>query len=358
MLRWTVCVLATALLTGCGPQVVLQPGSAGTETPAPRQTVAVHPDAIWFEVLGVSQQARHIGETALATTARELARAWDRHGFDPPVPAVDFATHVVLLVVRPEDGCPDDLVEARRDGATLQTTFLEPPGGCIEPLIPTAYAIALHRADLPERFTARFEAHEGHGGDITASFTLPAYDGPPAPAPSPPPRQMDPAALAAVFAGHPVRPCAERPDPREGALGGGPSPLQTAHPDFPADIQERYAAEHPDTFGWLLLDSVRDQFAIGVTGDLDGHRERIAARHPQVPFRVEQTPFSQRDLAAAQEAVLAFHDPGHGPQLTASSYLAYLELAVVDPSREDLDAIAAVVDPGLACVDPVLSGVP
>ncbi|MEX0657728.1 MAG: hypothetical protein WD080_01205 [Egibacteraceae bacterium] len=279
-------VLAVLVLAGCGEP--LQPGQSDRSEPA---TPAAAADAIWFEVLGVSETATGDDGWHLAGDADSFSRLWDHHGFAGPPPQVDFGTRVVLVSVRAEDACPDDLVEMRLSGGVLEPTFLPPPGGCEEPLLTTAHVVAVHRGDLPEQLTAVLRQHEGHGGDVETQLSLPPYDGSPAPAPPAPPRQMSAAALDAVFDGHPLRRCDEVPDIS--------------------------SEEEPDP--------------------------------------VSQAAATERELGAAQEALRPLHDDG---TLSYSAAAEHLTVGVIDPTREDLDAIAALVDPAFTCVEPVLSGLP
>lgn len=357
-----VLVLTALALAACGEQAAQSPDvTTPPRRPAPEPgSAAPAPGAIWFEVLGVSQESpEDISTLHLVEDTAGLETEWERHRFDGAVPDVDLGQHVVLVVTRPEDGCPDDLVEVRRVDGELRPTFVPPPGGCIQPLIPTAYAIALHRADLGEAATIRFAEHEGHGGDAVHELALAPYDGPPAPPAPDVPQQMTEADLEAVFADHAIRPCAELDDPRAAILS---QPLEATPDarmleiDVPEDVQGAYAAEHADTFGWFMVDQPAATWIVGVTDDVDGHEARLAERHPDHDFRVVETPFTRATLQAAHEAVQPLHG-ADGPQVTWSSTFAYLEIGVIDPTREDLDAIAAVLDdPSVACVDPDLSG--
>jgi hypothetical protein len=363
-----IATLLALLLTACGKEVAFQPGSgSGDPTRGPTPLEEVAEDAVWFEVLGVSQEGRDLGEIDLALDAEELAALWERHGFDGAAPDTGFDEHVVLVVVRAENGCPDELVEVRVADGVLEGTYLEPPGGCIDPLIPTAYAVALHRADLPEQLEVVVREHEGHGGDKSATFTLPPYDGPPSPAPSPPAQQPDDDELDAIFADHPIVRCTEVEHIREEAFGDrsgreirdqdemtGP-PMDHA---IAEDVQVAYAAEHPETYGFLVVDEQLGEWTVGVTDDLEAHRERLEARHPDARFRLMLTPNPAAALQEAQERLMPLHGSDDDVQLVSSGAFAYLELGIIDPTREDLDAIAELVDPELVCVDPMLSGMP
>lgn len=253
----------------------------------------------------------------------------------------------------------------RRVEGGLEHTLLPPPGGCAEPSLTWAYAIAYHRGDLGEEVTVRIDEDDGPDGRLAATFPLPPYDGPPAPEPSPPPRQPTDADLAAVSADHPIRPCAEVSDPRQEVFSRQPPPgderpepsTPPLSDDIAGDLQTTYAAEHAVEFGWLMVDQAAGEWVVGVTGDVAAHRERLQDRHPGARFRVVETPHALRDLAAAQEAVRPLHS-GEEPPLTHSSYFAYVEAGIIDPTREDLDALAEVVATDIVCVEPVLSGLP
>lgn len=344
LIALVVPVFAVLMLGGCGEP--LQPGQSDRSEPTSPVAAA---DAIWFEVLGVSETATGEYGWHLAGDADSLSQLWDHHGFEGPPPHVDFGTRVVLVSVRAEDACPDDLVEMRLSGGVLEPTFLPPPGGCDEPLLTTAHAVAVHRGDLPAQFTAVLRQHEGHGGDVETGLSLPPYDGSAAPAPPVPARQMSVAALDAVFGGHPMRRCSEVPDITTEAVDG---PID-ADADVArrmavaGDIQGADAAEHADTFGVLVLEQADGgTLVVGVTDDLEGHRARLTDSHPDVALRVVQVAATERELRAAQEALRPLHDDG---TVSYSAFAVHLTVGVVDPTREDLDAIAALVDPAFTC---------
>lgn len=371
--RLIIALLMLLVAAACGTDPIELEGSTGsssateTATPTPPPTdddtppgVAVHPDAIWFEVLGVSQRGAEIGTVELIEADSDLGSAWARYAFEGQPPTIDFAEHIVVVVTRPEDACPDEVLEVRLSAGILSPVFVQPPGGCAQPLIPTAYAIAFHRGDLGQRVTLRIREHEAFG-DIEQELQLPPYDGPDAPPPPAPAEQMTQTELDEVFADHPLRRCSELPDPRRELVEdwpeGSDSTLRAMDFTVAEDIQGPYAAEHADTFGWFMVDQPAGEWVVGVTGDVEGHRQRLSERHPGESFRVVETPYTMAELAAAQEAILPLHQ-GDPPVVSASSFFAYLELQVIDPTRDKLDAIAAVVDPDLACVDPVFGGLP
>lgn len=406
MPRWTVTGAAlVVLLAACGEPVT--PSEGSDAEPSPAETV--HTDAIWFDVLAVSDHGDPDDRIALVQTAEELRTAWERRRFDGDPAAVDFAEHIVLVLTRNEDACPDDLVEARLTDGVLETTWLPPPGPCNEPLIQTAFAVALHRGDLPESFRVVLREGDHYGGDKERLVELPPYDGPPAPAPSPPPRQTSDAELDAVFAGHSLRRCDQMPDfrtpPRiDGPLSEDPEvaeiqrrraefalpsdeatarrlrddpqantafgfPMTEAEfnelmsrnrPEFSTELNERYLVDHADTYAFTMIDQAAGgMVVVAFTGDVDGHRRRLAELFPDVPMRVAEAPATQAELQEAQKRLHERFPHGQRPRIQGSGGGGpYLEISVLDPSREDLDALAAAVDPAWACVDPVLSGLP
>lgn len=392
-------LLAVLVLAGCG-----EPSPPGQTTSEQTPAVAAD-DAIWFEVLGVSEAATGDYGWYLAADADTFGQLWARHGFEGTPPHMDFDTRVVLFSVRAEDACPDDLLELRLSGGVLEPSFVPPPGGCEEPLLTTAHAVALHRGDLPEQLTAVVRQHDGHGGDVETELSLPPYDGPPAPDPPVPPRPLSAGELDAVFDGHPLRRCDEVAGISSEAVVDGPldddadvaeaqrsraefglpsdrattravvsdpdadrsfgfpmtaeehgAVMKRNASDITGDIQGAYAAEHADTYGVLVVDQADGgTLVVGVTGDVEAHRARLARRHPGVDFRVVQVPATERELRAAQQALRPLHDGG---TLAYSAFAAHLTVGVIDPTRADLDAITGVVDPTFTCVEPVLSGLP
>jgi hypothetical protein len=315
---------------------------------------AVAEDAVWFERLAVSEHGGPFGDLRLVDTAEQLTALWGEREFEGTPPPIDFGQHVVLDISRADDGCADDLVEARMVDGELQLTWLPPPGPCTQPLLSWAHAVLLHRADLGEGFVVRIE---GDGERAEHEVVLSPYDGPRAPTANPPPRQASDEEMAAVFADHPIRRCEEVVDPREPFFGRPvPSTPPPMDESVPIDVQTAWAAEHPDTFGWLMVDQSVGQWVVGVTRDADAHRAELEERHPGSRFEVVETPWTAVQLAAAQEAVADLHGGG---VLRSSGAGAHLQVGLVDPTREDLDAIAERLDdPAIACAEVERSGLP
>lgn len=405
-------VLATACAAG---DPTTPPGGAPSDgSPAPstaRATPAAADDPrIWFEMLGVSTQAPGTGFVEMATDEASFRDLWARYGMDSNPPDVGFDEHTVLFYGRAEDACPDDLVALKRDEDVLEATWLPPPGGCEQPHIPTGYAVQVHRADLGISVVVLHEGDEGDAGDGRATFTLPPYDGPAAPPPPPVPGQPAADEVAAIFDGHPVRPCSEVGNPmdvppkvdgpvsddpavadaqRGRAEMGFPSDQDTTKQrltdpanlergfDFPLSEEEyeeiwtrqdieshesmhAYALEHHDTFGFLYIDQqAGGVWTYGFTEGLEDRRAELQARFPDAATAVVEAPYTVASLEAAAEPVLAAMQDE--PDLGISSLavgLTRVEVGLIDTTRDTLDVLAGLTDPGLLCVQSEFSGVP
>lgn len=191
-MRATIALLAgvTVLLVGCG-------GSPGAFGPAPSappteigdgtRSATEGPGPVVYELLGVQQSAGEMGVVEHAADEDRYVQLWERFSFDGSPPPVDFDEYVVLFYARAEDGCPDEIGDVRLGGDRLVVDWRPPAGGCIEPLIPTAFALAVHRATVPQRFVALLEGFHSDYDDIEHPVQLAAYEGPgPARAPTRP----------------------------------------------------------------------------------------------------------------------------------------------------------------------------
>lgn len=157
---------------------------------------------------------------------------------DGDAPDVGFDEHAALFYGRSVDACPNDLVAMAWEDDVLTSTWLPPPGGCDQPPIPTGHAVQVHRADL------------GHLRKLQP-VALPR---PAAPRPSPVPSQPPADADAAMFDGHPVRPCSEAGDPT------------TA----PAEV-DGPLSDHP-----TVAYAQRGRAEMGFPSDQDTTRQRLA----------------------------------------------------------------------------------
>lgn len=400
-----IAVTAGLLLAGCG--VEESSTRFAGDGPTPARVAAVEDGPVWFEVLGTSQAAPRYG-IAAAQDQAALHEVWEDYGFPDTTPHVTWEEQILLVFARPEDACPDDLVELRLADGVLEPTWLPPPGGCDQPLIATAFAVALHRGDLPQSFTVVLREDPVHDADAELQVELPPYDGPPAPSPPAPPHRMTDAEVDAVFADHPLHRCEDMPsfttEPQvDGPLSDDPEVAQAqeqraayglasdeatvrallAEPpgtgpesgfgfpatseefdevmargrlDFYEDLHATYLTDHAGTWGFAVLDQAAGGvYVLGFTGDLDGHEQRLAARYPEVPLRIVRAPATQTRLITMQEAVAALWNEGH-PRVMHAGQGAYVEIGVLDPTREDLDLIAERADPDAACIEAMRSG--
>ncbi len=124
--------------------------STGTEATTP----AVDAAATGFEVLAVGTDVAFMGRVDAVTGADHLESMWRFYRLPSPVPAVDFDEAIVVFYARAEDACPDDITGLDVEGTEVAPVFTPPEGFCAQPLVSTAYAIAINRSVVPERFTA------------------------------------------------------------------------------------------------------------------------------------------------------------------------------------------------------------
>lgn len=407
-------VALAALVAACGGD----DGQAPTDVGADDDTSEDAGEA-WTH-LGVAESTLD-GHAAAAVVedADELAAAWSEHGFDGEVPSVGFDDHVVLLLGLPDDACPDELIGLEVDSGELEAEWLPPPGACTQPLILWLQAVQVHRGLLTESFSygppAPFEDELER-----VTLELPAYDGvaPPAPAP---PSGMDDAELDEVFAGHAVERCGPEHRVGRGSEVDGPlsddaevadAQRRRAEHGLPSDeATTREVMDDPDgmpeyDFPFLPAEQEADQQASHLIEDVmeeleaagwdlghgqmieqpQGHAVPMIDRSDGIRAAVVVGPDDEAavrelldetrggdevhvivadrwppaDVAAAQQALteeLLGPAEGAGAIAWISGPPGPVEVGMIDPTREALDAIADVVDPALVCVSPELSGV-
>jgi hypothetical protein len=124
------------------------------------QQAAPPPPDLGFEVLDMREASEPMGSLRSATDAEGFAVLWEGIGFDGEPPSVDFGEEVVVSVTIPDDACPPELTGFARAGDVLTPTFVEPDGGCVDPLIPKTYVVALDRAPLEPGFTLRLPGQD------------------------------------------------------------------------------------------------------------------------------------------------------------------------------------------------------
>ncbi len=101
--------------------------------------------AVAFELLTMAEGAslNDLGVLRSASSPAELASLWRVAGAEGAVPGIDFDQQVVVSITIPDDACPPTLEAFERTGTTITPRFVEPTGGCDEPLIPKTYVAAL-----------------------------------------------------------------------------------------------------------------------------------------------------------------------------------------------------------------------
>lgn len=126
--------------------------SSPTETSSP-STEAPQESGVVFEVLGMGEPGIDaMGALRSASTQAELKQVWTTAGLGTSPPEVDFTEKVVVSITIPDDACPPTLVEFRRGANGLEPIFMEPDGGCIQPLIPKTFVVALDWASTGDSF--------------------------------------------------------------------------------------------------------------------------------------------------------------------------------------------------------------
>lgn len=350
-----------------------------------------------------------------------LNDAWDQHQFEGEPPEVAFDDEVVLLVRNPDNACPNQPVELEvNDQGYLDIKWVAPPGACEDPLIIWLHALTVHRGALAEEFTyGPSEPHED--ALETTTVELPPYDGDAPPAPTLEDldqEAMTEEEVDAVFADHPVQQCGPEHEPFrdntvDGELSDDPEVAdgQQGRAGFglPSDEESTRAAIDADesvdgmaladTYGFPVTEdeleasqdvesltsqarNVLEDEGIDTTVDAmpliaraDGIQATVAtdeehedevralldAEFGEDTVVVEVVPWSGRDVADAQEALSELMGNGadgdDGRIASLSGQPGPVNVGMVDPTVEALDAIAELVDPELVCVNVERGGV-
>ncbi len=127
----------------------------------PREEVPTGP--ITFEVLTVARASDQMGTLRSATDDGGYVNLWKYANAGEPRPGVDFDEQVVVSITIPDNACPPELTAFDRDGGVITPVFVEPEGGCDDPLIPKTYVVALDRSTLGATFTLRLPASDVYG---------------------------------------------------------------------------------------------------------------------------------------------------------------------------------------------------
>lgn len=165
--RWLAAAAVLVVVVGAAV-VVRTTGNDGNEPvrtgePGPPETEPSPgvddewPGEVVFEVLHVGLAGDEpMGTIRSARTAEQLAGLWadlipleDPTGEPAPLgppPAIDFDGQVVVSLTIPDDSCPPTLERFEREHRLswrLTPVFVEPPGGCDDPLVPKRFVVAL-----------------------------------------------------------------------------------------------------------------------------------------------------------------------------------------------------------------------
>lgn len=119
--------------------------------------------SVGFKVLSVAEAVDDMGTLRAATDPPEFDALWAQSGSDQVPPEIDFDKVVVVSITIPDDACPPELTAFQRELDTITPVFLEPQGGCDEPLIPKTYVVALSRTSFDTQFTLRLPGQNTYG---------------------------------------------------------------------------------------------------------------------------------------------------------------------------------------------------
>lgn len=326
-------------------------GAAGEEPPA---------DVAWRHVGMVDGMLPGSVTAVVVSEPDDLAGALAATGAADPG-EVAWDRELVLLLAQPDDACPDELVGLDEVDGVVRPAWLQPPGGCQQPLIWRIHTVVVHRGHLTGPTT--FLVEEPYVQDVAVvTLDLPAYDGE-VPPPPEPPRQMAASDLDAVFAGHPVQRCEPLPEAPVGDRAG--------------ELEDEADAERIDrVLSWLTRnprwDTERELVPIlDVWGDGEFHIRVAEERADELRADIEAefgpgvvivdgvdpSPAELRDAQDALAPLMGGSGPGAIVWSAGAGRRLQVELGMVDVTREALDRVAELVDPRLVCIEPQLTGV-
>jgi hypothetical protein len=368
--RSSVAVIAGALLlTACGSgEPTLDPIDPGPQPTGDDEAAGT--GLTWDHLDVVEATLPDRAAASVVEDPDEIAAVWERLGFESGVPTLDPATDVLLLLGRADNACPDELIVLEVVDERLVTEWLEPPGGCVDPLIHWVHAVQVHRGVLGEQFTYALE--EPFADDLEpVTITLAAFDDDGSRRAPTPPQAMSDDEVDAVFADHPIRRCGPDDDPIADAFGPLDEPVDEFDPDQETALEQVDAAmavltdagfePHADVSGLIDRSTGTSRAAVVVHEPrAEEVQDLLDAELGPGTVTVRADPWDAREVQAAQEALGALMGPGSdgpGAIVSTSGAPGPVEIGMVDPTREALDAIADRVDAELVCVDVIRSGV-
>ena len=140
------------------------------------------PSDIEFEVLAMEEATEPIGSVRVATDDAGFDDLWSEVGLTAAEPEVDLDLSIVVSMTIPDDACPPVLAGFDRghEGrhTVLTPVFVEPLGGCREPLIPKTFVVAVERTAVDSReqggccLTVRLPAAEPFHGEVEVTVEV------------------------------------------------------------------------------------------------------------------------------------------------------------------------------------------
>lgn len=175
MARWLSVVAFVLVLVACdnGGQATL-PDSSRPAGPARD----IHGNLVagdGWALLAFTRSGLTYG-VAVAESEADAVRMWAALPFDVAVPAVDYSTHVLLVLGHAVSGsCPDIEFRGLEIGADHvygKFAFEPAAGGCTSDANPAAFLLAVERAALPDRFLLTLEEEDVCAGCREDTITV------------------------------------------------------------------------------------------------------------------------------------------------------------------------------------------
>ncbi len=360
----TLLAMVALLVSSCADTRGDGPAAPDQEAPP------VSSDGVRYELLATTQEAPEMGSIHHADDREAFEELWDRFNFGGTAPEVDLGAWTVLFYLRAEDACPDLIADVALDDGMLDIAWEPPPGGCNQPLLQTAFAVALHRSTVPATFTATLDGFHSvyEPTALEVSVAPPGADAAPPPAttertaPPPPSSELGRDALpddgevtvvlledgtpvwvinhgAGVVSALATDVLPARPDDED---AGGVVNLRSAVHWVPA-LRQFWGGAQYDEFGTNTGGAAArnlDWYEVAVDGDQVVVGERVGPVPHRTPLRATQQ--------GSVEVVRA-QDPATTPLLTVEDALGLEGEQVV---AVDADVVVWGTDQAALCVAP------
>ena len=175
-----------ALARNDGGTVPLDPPS----TTAPPAFAGPATEGNGYDTLLVAETNAGFGNAVLATGEAGYQSAWADLLAGGTPPTVDFDRSVALVMTRPDNACPDTIVEFTvrpGDPPTWTPEFEDLSEGCTDPLLSWLYVVAIDRDRLGDAARIVIPAAEIYDvNELVLEYEGSSADGANAPEPSPP----------------------------------------------------------------------------------------------------------------------------------------------------------------------------